>query len=269
MFEGLKGVRADAFPSPGTLTRELEKLLDSTPTLDVMRANRVLSTTFATAAIEMWLRSLHSFLISASLTEASPIWASVSGYYSSHYAIRGFAHLFGAFKMHKKGKIVCLNKEAGNYCFRFINSRDREHRFYWKYVSEHPQLAGDPFFYSNPDNNSPESDVAHRDKANYWDHINRFPVFKPLDEKALQQRVERIANIEFSDVTRPNRDRFPDINNIQIVAYHRIVKFRNLMDEILKSGNSFWKVHRSPPWRPTALRFAVADLVTTALYKVQ
>ena len=32
----------------------------------------------------MWLRAVHSF-ISASLTGISDIWASVAGYYSSHY----------------------------------------------------------------------------------------------------------------------------------------------------------------------------------------
>ena len=51
-------------------------------------------TYFAMAAVKMWLRAVHSFLISVSLTKASPIWSSVAGYYSSHYSIRASPSIF-------------------------------------------------------------------------------------------------------------------------------------------------------------------------------
>src|SRR5262245_32970604 len=50
---------------------------------------------FATASIEMWHRAIHSFLWSIVLSKSSRIWASVSGYYSSHYVMRAFSHALG------------------------------------------------------------------------------------------------------------------------------------------------------------------------------
>ncbi len=248
-------------PAPGTLARMLEKLVDKTLPITDAQASRDVLTCFATAAVEMWLKSLHSFLISASLTEASPIWASVSGYYASHYAIRGFAHLFGVFQLHKARRIVHLKRENNRYFLRIEQraGNSREHKFYWKYVSEQPLFNDDPFFYPNQDD-LPRSDGAHRNMANYWDHVDHFPIFRPLEQKVLSSRIERISTIEFNDVPRPNADKFPDINNIQIVAYHRIVKFRQCLDDILKSGNRFWRVHRTPSWCQNMMTFHVVDL---------
>jgi len=258
---------AGAFPAPETLSVLLSNQVDpSSPTI-VVAARPQLLTYFATAAVEMWLRSVHSFLISVSLTKASPIWASVAGYYSSHYSVRAFAHLFGVFQLHKKRRIVSLDKEGNRLVFRIEkkNGGDREHKFYWKCASEHPQLAGDPFFYPNRDD-QPESDGAHRNKANYSDHVDQFPVFQPLDAQFLSDRVERISNIEFSDVQVPRANHFPDIDNVQIVAYHRLVKFRQLVDKALSTGNRFWKVQRNPSWCPDTMKFSVVESVFVALY---
>ncbi len=252
---------ASSFPTPGTLADLLSAcVVPSSPTTTVAARPNML-TCFATAAVEMWLRSVHSFLISVSLTDVSPIWASVAGYYSSHYAVRAFAHLFGVFHLHKKRRVIHLNKEGNRLVFRIDKKHagDGEHKFYWKCVSEHPQLADDPFFYPNRDD-------AHRNKANYSDHVGRFPVFQPLETQFLRDRVERIATIEFSDVPVPNADRFPDIESVQIVAYHRLVKFRQLLDEALSGGNRFWRVHRNPSWRPGTMKFSVVEPVCAALY---
>ncbi len=267
MFEDLNRRSARSFPVPGTLSSILEKSIDPKQQVQNIRASSEILTTFATAAVEMWFRSLHSFLISASLTEASPIWASVAGYYSSHYSIRGFAHLFGIFQLYKIKRIVFLEKQNNRYVCRVEQKGDlREHRFYWKSVSEHPMIAGDPFFYPNLDS-IPKSDVSHRNKTNYWDHLNCFPNFRPLEQEVLSQRVERIANIQFSDVPVPDADQFPDIENVQTIAYHRIVKFRRCLDEVLKSKNRFWSVNRQPSWCPSKMKFNVADPVYLALYK--
>jgi hypothetical protein len=258
---------ASALPEPGALSSLLSQSVVESSATTIVSAKPKLLTHFATAAVEMWLRSVHSFLISASLTDASPIWSSVAGYYSSHYSIRAFAHLFGAFQLHRRKRIVYLDKEGGHLVIRIERKHggDGEHRFYWKYVSEHPQLAADPFFYAFRDD-IPTSDGGHRTKANYVDHIDRFPVFLPLSAEFLERRIERISTVEFSDIPVPRADDFPDTVNVQFVAYHRIVKFRRLLDEILGSKNRFWKVQRNPSWCPAAMNFSVVDPVFAALY---
>lgn len=268
MFEGLNRQSAsDAFPRIETLASLLSSLADNSATTRTVAVSRQVLTSFATAAVEMWLRAIHSFLISASLTEASPIWASVSGYYASHYAIRGFAHLLGVFQLHKIKKIVYLQITAQPFVCSIEKKSgwNREHKFYWKYVSEHPSFSGDPFFYPNREDLS-KSDGSHRNKANYADHVNRFPVFEPLESEYIRQRVERISNIEFSDVPIPSADRFPDIDSVQIVAYHRIVKFRRCVDEVLGEKNRFWRVHRKPSWCPDTMTFSLVDPAYLKLY---
>jgi len=257
---------AGSFPEPGTLAELLSKhVVISSPT-PILAATPQLLTCFATAAVEMWLRAVHSFLISASLTKASPIWASVAGYYSSHYSVRAFAHLFGVIQLHNKKLIVRLDKDGTRLVFRFEKKHgsDGEHKFYWRFVSEHPQLSSDQFFYPNQED---QVDGGHRNKVNYWDHICKYPVFQPLDLRFLKERVERISGIEFSSVPKPNKDanRFPDTESVQIVAYHRIVKFRKLLDEIC-AGNRFWKVYRTPAWCLDTINFSVVDSVFLALY---
>jgi hypothetical protein len=64
----------------------------------------------------------------------------------------------------------------------------------------------------------------------------------------------------------PRTDDFPDTVSVQFVAYHRIVKFRRLLDEILGSKNRFWKVQRNPHWCPAGMNFSVVDPVFAALY---
>jgi hypothetical protein len=267
MFAALdKQSAADAFPAPGALSTFLTSHCApfTQPTVAAKPGDLTL---FATAAVEMWLRAVHSFLISASLTQASPIWSSVSGYYSSHYSIRALAHLFGLFHLHKMKRLVQLASHGKGWVLQIDkkNAGDREHKLYWKYLSDHPELSSDPFFYPNRED-KPESDGSHRNKANYADHLYRFPVFKPLDEEYLARRIQRIAEIEFSDVPIPSADRFPDIESVQIVAYHRFVKFRRLVDETVGPTNRFWKIQRTPSWIPKTLTFEVVDPVYTAMY---
>jgi len=223
-------------------------------------------TLFATAAVEMWLRAVHSFLISAALTGASPIWASVAGYYSSHYTIRAFSHLFGLFHLHSSKRMIQLRREGKGWVYEIIkNAGAREHKLYWKYLAEHQELKGDPFFYPNRED-IPESDASHRNSANYADHINGYPTFKPLSEEHLAQRIQKIAEIEFSVVPIPNADNFPDVENVQLVAYHRVVRFRQLLDEVVGTENRFWSIQRNPAWKPKDLTFQVVEPVFTALY---
>lgn len=268
MFRGLhRKSAAGAIPPPGSLSARLSRLVESA----VGETSRIDAETlahFATASVEMWHRSIHSFLISASLTKASPLWASVSGYYSSHYAIRAFAHLLGYFHLHTKKRIVHVEVSGSHYICYIITKKagEREHRLYWKVVKKHSRFIGDPFFTIN-DESQPRSDSGHRCKANYADHINSFPAFQILDEVYLKERVEKIASVELSDAPIPMTGSYPDIENVQLVAYHRMVKFRRLVDEVLGGANRFWSVQRCPGWSQRYLDYQIIEAKYTSVYR--
>jgi hypothetical protein len=91
-------------------------------------------------------------------------------------------------------------------------------------------------------------------------------MFKPLSEEFLARRIQKIAEIEISAVPIPDADRFPDIASVQILAYHRVVKFRKLLDEVVGTDNRFWAVQRNPSWKPQDLTFEIVEPVFTAPY---
>src|SRR2546426_2507216 len=203
----------NAFPPPASLSQALKVALPAGSTgLATRNTSQDVAKMFTTAAVNIWMRGVHSFLISASLTNVSPIWASVAGYYSSHYAVRALAHLLGFFQLFTRKRIVHLELQGGRYVCSFDpkTAGDREHRVYWRIVKKDRHFAADPFF---TENNSviDESDVAHRDRANYADHLPQFPVFRPLDAIALKTRIDRISEIEFSSPPIPRVSRYPDI----------------------------------------------------------
>jgi len=241
----------DVFPKPGSLAMELQKVVEKAVKENAETVRVIPQTTslFATAAVEMWMRGVHSFLISAALTQVSPVWSSISGYYASHYVVRGFAHLLGFFLLYRKKRIIQIEIVKGGHVCRIIkkNAGDREHKFYWKTVKQHAQFKNDPFFTINPDDND-VSDSEHRNKASYLDHIGQFPNFNPLVEKYLKERLHYLAAMELSSVPVPNRKRFPDVVAVQLIALHRIVKFRELIDNVLGGKNRFWTAHRNPGW---------------------
>src|SRR2546430_10968276 len=69
-FLPLDGIQPqEVFPLPASLSATLAGLLpNNVPATVVAPAN--LTTHFMTAAVEIWLRSIHSFLVSAALTKA-------------------------------------------------------------------------------------------------------------------------------------------------------------------------------------------------------
>lgn len=270
MFRGLNNIAASKrYPIPGSLSMQLNDLVDTTNKDDhsiTVQQNTV--NLFATAAVEMWHRSVHSFLVSASLTKSSPVWSSVSGYYSSHYSIRGFAHLLGYFQLFNKRRVIQLEIRGGNY-YCHISKKDggdREHKLCWKLVKKYSLFANDPFFTIN-DDKLIQSDGAHRNKANYQDHIGRFPKFQPLDEIYLKSRISLISSIELSDAPIPNIEFYPDLENVQLIGYHRLVRFRMFLDEILGGSNRFWSNNRSPEWCPKYLNFQVTQPQYSNIYQ--
>ena len=111
---------AHAFPAPGSLSAALDKASPPGLVGDVAPGKTpVIARMFTTAAVDVWMRGVHSFLISASLTNVSPIWASASGYYSSHYSVRAIAHLLGFFQLFTKKKIVRLEFQSGRFVCSF------------------------------------------------------------------------------------------------------------------------------------------------------
>lgn len=260
IFAPLNKAKAGTFPPPASLSTALEKFIPKQSNTTTVAVQPKIASMFATAAVEVWLRGVHSFLISASLTGASPIWASASGYYSSHYSVRALAHLFGYFQLFRRKQIVRLEVQDGKHFCSFDRKQggDREHRFYWKVVKNNTLFNTDPLFTLN-DAEDDASDVGHRDRANYADHIHECPNFIALDEETLRQRVHYISQIHFNAPPIPRRSHFPDVESVQVVAYQRLVRFRQFLDEILGGGNNFWNVHRLPSWTRKMIDFQLVE----------
>jgi len=241
---------------PSALAEALEKnLLKSAG--NSFASSTQLNAMFATAAVEMWLRATHSFLMSASTTLSSPIWSSVSGYYASHYAMRAFSHSLGYFHVFRRKKLVRLDLQTFSCLIEKKGASDREHIVYWRLVKDNKDIGNDPFFSHNEDQR--HSDSAHRNRANYSDHICAFPEFRVLDEKALRARLKILSEMELSAVPAIDREKFPDLDSVQIVAYHRIVRFRRLLDDILGNRIRIWNENRNPAWSSNFLDFQVTE----------
>lgn len=108
-------------------------------------------------------------------------------------------------------------------------------------------FVSDPLFTEN-DPNPDASDIGHRDRANYADHLFKYPPFRALDAAKLKARVQLISQIRFTTPPIPECSRFPDIESVQVIAYHRAIRFRKFLDEVLGGRNRFWNVHRNPSW---------------------
>jgi len=250
------------FPAPASLTKLLN---DNVPAgtvqqlpldVSILPAEAAL---FMTASVEMWQRAIHSFLYSAALPRVSPIWSAVSGYYSSHYSMRAFAHLLGHFQLFSKKRSVEFSIQGGQYvCTYKPKGSQGDHRFYWKVVKQDPYFVSDPLFTLN-DENQPDSDSSHRGRANYADHLNQFSGFELPQQTDLITRIRQISTIQFSDPPIPNRERYPDLDSVQVVAYHRIVKFRRFLDEILGGTNRFWTQQRKPLWVRDLMDFQLVE----------
>lgn len=272
MFRALK---SNNLPEINSLATTLNKVVAGHTSGSLVINNNTVAK-FATASVEAWQRALHSFLMSASMTETSPIWSSVAGYYSSHYTMRAFSHLFGYFQLFREKVIVKLDLTNTPYHV-VINKKqgqDREHSTYWKLVHTSQYFKDDPFFTKNEDTPPPVgtlkdfiSDGGHRNRANYADHVYRFPVFKPLDDETLRRRIFKLSSIEINDPPIPNVNRFPDLDSVQLIAYHRILKYRAFLDEILSTTKGFWAQHRNPTWRPKYLDFQATSVDYSAFVK--
>lgn len=263
IFQGFRRANANlSFPGPGTLSKKLNAIADSARAaqIEAVQVEQEVVRLFASAAVEMWHRALHSFIVSAALTETSSLWSSVAGYYASHYAVRGCAHLLGRYLLYRHKRVAVLHLDHGRYYCSLDRKggSDREHKAYWRFVRESDQFGKDPLFSVDADA-SPKSDGAHRNLANYSDHIARYPSFAALTLEAAVERIQRISEIELTAVPIPNAERYPDLTNVQIIAYHRIVRFRRYLDSLLGGQNRFWNAHREPSWCRSIVDYQVVE----------
>lgn len=253
LFNTLRSERS-SLPPAGTMRETLKKFVPQRGSTQKV-ANTKIIRLFATASVEMWHRSVHSFLISSSLTNVSTLWASIAGYYSSHYTVRAIAHLLGLYQLRHKRCTVKLKPSGLGFICDFSKSRKmKEHQFYWNEVKKDKNFINEELFTENPEDND-ISDAGHRNFATYIDHLNNFPNFSPLNYDELKQRIEYISKIELSSYPIPDKTKYPDIDTVQIVAYHRLVYYRELIDEIVNLENNFWSVHRNPSWCRDIINF--------------
>lgn len=261
IFAPLSRTRSGSLPRIGYLSEELGGAVGDSraATMEVPVSGEIVKA-FATASVEIWLRAVHSFLVSCALTKASPIWASVTGYYASHYAIRALAHTLGYCHLFHKKRIIHLQFSDGSYqcTIKAKKAGDREHAYYWRVVKDDAQFASDPLFRRNVLSDG-MSDAGHRERANYADHVAEFPPFPAIDRDNLRHRITKISQIEFGAPPVPRPSQFPDVDSVQVVAYHRLVRFRRLLDEGVGVRNRFWRVHRQPSWADSLINFQLTD----------
>jgi hypothetical protein len=151
-------------------------------------------------------------------------------------------------------------KQGHHVCsFSSRSGSEREHKLYWNCVKRDEHFQSDPLFTEyNPGRD--QSDVRHRDRANYSDHLFPYPAFHELNRIEMIERVYQISQIEFMTPPIPDISQFIDLESVQIVAYHRVVKYRRFLDEILEGKNRFWNVHRNPSFANGVTNFQITEL---------
>lgn len=248
------------FPPMGALSECLSRILtDNSGSMSIGHKH---SCMLASSSVEMWHRAIHSFICSVGFTQSSPLWASNCGYYASHFIMRAFAHSLGFFKSFKKRCGVQIIVQRGQFVCVDLDSKIGEHGFYWKVVKEHPNFISNPLFRENQERENnrdrDKSDVVHRNYATYADHLNQFDSVGFLDSKAIIDRIDRIGKYPLYSVEAPTPQRgvFPDMLNVQILAFQRIVAFHDYLDDRV-SNNKFWKAHRRPTWCNKIVTFHV------------
>jgi hypothetical protein len=261
MFGSLSAASAPlGFPLPGTLSQSLSSKIANARNARnrTFAADRAIAQCYASASIEMWHRAVHSFVVSVGLWATSNIWASVSGYYASHYVMRAYAHLLGFFLLYTQRELVELKLSGGRFHCELTSKQtsDKEHKVYWNIVRSSATFGSDPFLNPEADKTC-TAESSHRNKANYWDHVNDITTFDALTLQLMEERVQRISEIEHLTVPIPDAGKYADLDNVHAIAYHRIVGFRKFLDDILGTSNRFWNAHRNPSWCRNLVTFQV------------
>jgi len=251
-----------AFPEKGTLS-ELVKDTLGDPSKGMPVVPHQKCHLLASASVEMWHRAIHSFLWSVALKDRSELWSSVTGYYSSHFVMRAFAHALGIYRSFTHRTVFQLNFEKGSLVCNSITDRKHgEHQFYWSVVKEYPRFLTDSIFSYNHESGVgkkgfEQSDYLHRNFANYTDHIDHFSELSFPKVPDLSKLIAQISIRRKHSVELPRRARYPDLQAVQTLAYQRIVAYRDFLDERVPR-NAFWDAHRDPVWaRPLMNKYTL------------
>ena len=86
-----------------------------------------------------------------------------------------------------------------------------------------------------------------------------YKIFLTLDKDATLRRIDRISKIEFAEPPFPRMSNFIDLENVQVIAYHRIVKYRKFLDDVLGSKSRYWNVNRNPSFSAGFIDFQVTE----------
>jgi hypothetical protein len=245
-----------AFPAAGSLSTSFQKLLKG-KTQSLVPLPHKDAALMASASVEMWHRAIHSFVWSVAMTESSHLWASVSGYYASHFIMRAFAHSLGIYKSFALRKEIQIVFSGGQFSCALSTPNLGEHEYYWKVVKDYPKFAGNPLFRTNYQHDE-TSDATHRTYANYIDHLDGFAAVSLPAPEEIALSIEKISRIRLYSVTEASRDDYPDLQNVQILAFQRIVAFQDFLDSEIPK-NRFWKAHRRPQWCRVSMIYQLDD----------
>jgi hypothetical protein len=115
-----------------------------------------------------------------------------------------------------------------------------EHAFYWRKAAEiFPDRV--PLF----DKDNPES--KHRNGIQYWDHIGLLNSFQPnISLARIQAAFKRLASLSPAQV--PDFDGRPHLISLQTNALHRLLIFRNTLDQELAGTSPYWQARRNVGW---------------------
>jgi hypothetical protein len=161
----------------------------------------------------------------------------------------------GIFKSFTQRKVIQVVAKNGSFVCTLTKTKLGEHAFYWNAVKG--KLQGNPIFHDNNEHDM-KSDSAHRTFANYTDHVGSFSPVKFPALETIAESVEKISRIRLGSVTSPSREGFPDLQNVQILAFQRIIAFQDFLDSRV-SNNRFWRAHRRPTWCNNVMVFQVED----------
>ncbi len=231
LVENLNRKGSDSIPPPARLSGYLKTHAPSFMGLVKIED----ATLFITASIEMWQRAINSLILSIVWSDVSRSWAVVTAYYSSHYMIRAFAHLYGYYSLNKVATVELSKSRKG---FQIVKGKaHREHEYYWNVVSD--QLKNRLF------GNNIEQ--IHRGYASYQDHLDRFKVFNSEsipNSDELKMKIGIIADLPYKPL---DDTQIPDLTTLQCLSYKRICFYRNWFETNFESSR-YWKSLRTPKW---------------------
>lgn len=266
IFDQLKRQKPERPPPRGVLADTLRSKIKNPAKGGVFTLIPAEAALFGSAAVEMWLRAVHSFLISNSMMKASPIWSSVAGYYASHYVMRAFSHILGHFLLGRDHLIVQVKLQNGGYSCVSKKSSPTEHQYYWGLPNREIGAAGTVLFSENKPIKDPKSectDGSHRVFANYFDHVNSFTNFEPVNEGYLKTRIEQLSGLVTDSPALPDHNKYPDLDAVHLIAYARIVEFRTCMDNLVGANHKYWAYFREPSWFAKYMDYQVPESAST------